>query len=436
MKLLSWVQFLGMMLLPPLLAHTQQSDSLTVEDAIRQVISHHPLVQQASEAVEASRARVEMSRSGMYPTSNVNLGYVRLDPIAELAFPGLGDFKLFPENNYDEHIGVSQTVFDFGKTSASVDLAQQSVESMNDNVQLVKTNLAFQTIQAFYAILFLRQSLIVQDQQIDVLNQHLGIVQKKVEAGTSTDFDVLTTQVRIAAAQNKKFDIQNEIEQQEAVFRRLLGLPYSQKVKLRGEFNPIPVALNVDSLTAAAMSRRTELKLSHDGEKAAELQEHVADLRNMPALKANVAYGLKNGYIPDLDVLRGNWVFNVEANIPVFDGFHAQSERQEAKANHYGAIARSRETERMIVNEVQQAISNVRTNGEKIQTSTVQVRQAEQALQMATVRFESGVITNLDLLDAQTAVAQAKLSYLDALKQFVVSRYSLEKAVGGNLPGD
>ena len=73
----------------------QSVDSLTVEDAVRQVIAQHPMVEQATHAVEASLARVEQSRSSYYPTSDIGLSYVGLGPVAELAFPGLGDFKLF-----------------------------------------------------------------------------------------------------------------------------------------------------------------------------------------------------------------------------------------------------------------------------------------------------------------------------------------------------
>jgi outer membrane protein TolC len=74
-------------------------------------------------------------------------------------------------------------------------------------------------------------------------------------------------------------------------------------------------------------------------------------------------------------------------------------------------------------------------NAEKIKTSALQVEQAKEALAIATVRYESGVITNLDLLDAETALAQSELLYLEALYQQVISGYALERAIGGNLPG-
>ncbi len=415
---------------------SQTSDSLTVEQAVRQVIARHPLVEQSSEALQASLARVEQSRSGYYPVSEAELGYVRLDPISEMGFPGLGLFQLFPENNYDEHVSVRQTVYDFGKTSAALDVSLANVQSATTAVDVIKTNLAYFTVQTFYSILFLRQSIQVQDRQIDVLNQHLLMAQKKVRAETATDFDVLTTQVRIAAAQNKKFDLQNGMQKQEATMRRLLSLPVVADIRLRGDFIPVSVGINTDSLTAIAQKQRVELVQAHEAERSAELQQHVASLHDMPALKVDLTYGLKNGYFPNLDVLRGNWVAAVEASVPIFNGYLTRSEEQEARANLRASEAHTRDLERSIFTEVQQAASDVKTSTEKLKTSAVQVDEAKEALSIATVRYESGVITNLDLIDAETALAQAELLNLEALYQQVLSGYAMERAIGAYLPGE
>src|SRR5208283_807449 len=150
-----FIVLLGMM---TSLVSAQTPDSLTVEQAILQVVNNHPLVHQASQTVEASLAHLRQSRSGFYPASDVDLTYTRLDPIGEVTFPGLGLFEMYPANNYDEHISVHQTVYDFGKTSTSVEMNEWNVESGEKRVDLVKTDLAFQTVQTFYAILFLRQN--------------------------------------------------------------------------------------------------------------------------------------------------------------------------------------------------------------------------------------------------------------------------------------
>jgi outer membrane protein len=409
------------------------ADSLTVERAVHEAISNHPLVEQASEAIRAARARIGQTRSAYYPFIEADLSYARIGPVPELVFPGLGSFKLFPENNYDEHLALSQTVWDFGKTDAAVSVGRSGIRAARDNLEFVKTNLAFATIQSFYAVLFLRQSIAVQDQQIDALEHHLSATKERLRAGTVTDFDVLTTQVRIAAAQSRKVDLRNNLEKQEAAFRRLVGLSQDEQVLLSGSFHTAPVSLSGDSLLAQAKDRRIELKQSADAERVAIMQERLASKRDNPAIRLNLEYGAKNGYEPNLDVQLGNWVLAIEARVPIFDGYLTGSSKREARANLRAAEAHTLDVERMVVAEVQQAISDARSASEKIGTTELQVEQAKQALDMANVRYESGVITNLDVIDAETALAEARLSYLQSLYLYEVSRYGLERAVGGNL---
>ena len=128
----------------------------------------------ASRGVLASQARVRGSRSPYYPEVEGDGSYLRLGPTASIDIPGLGAFDLFPANNYDAHVSLRQTVFDFGKRSTAVDYAQSLERTANHNVELVQTALAFQTIDTFYAIVFLERSLAVQDEEIAALTQHLS----------------------------------------------------------------------------------------------------------------------------------------------------------------------------------------------------------------------------------------------------------------------
>ena len=410
----------------------QTPDSLTIEQAIVQVVDNHPLVRQAAESVDASLAHLQQKRSAYYPTSDVDLTYTRLDPVGEIAFPGLGAFQMYPEDNYDEHISVHQTVYDFGRTSASVEVNEWNVKSGEKRVDLIKTELAFQTVQTFYAILFLRQNIEVKNREIDALNEHLSITQKKAQAGTATDFDVLTTQVRIAAEKNRRADIENMLQKQESVFRRLVQLSPDADIRIRGSFDVQPSSLNPDSLLSVAKDDRIEILQAHDQEQMAQADEKLASIGDRPELRVDLAYGLKNGFFPDLDVWRGNWVAAVDAKIPIFNGFKTENEKEESHAKYLAALEQSRNIERQVQMEVQQAVSDMQTSVQKIETSTLEVQQAEQALSMANVRYSSGVITNLDLIDAQTSLAEAQLSHLDALYKYVISTYTLRKAVGEN----
>ena len=103
---------------------------------------------------------------------------------------------------------------------------------------------------------------------------------------------------------------------------------------------------------------------------------------------------------------------------------------QEAEANLLAARDQKNAVAARIRSDLLDAISDLRASMEKLQTSTLDVEQARRAVELAKAKYDAGVITNLDLLDAQTALEQARLVDLQSLYGFVLSKYGLRRAVG------
>jgi len=234
-------------------------DSLTVEEAVQRVLKSHPAIEQALANIRAAEARTALASSATLPEVITEATYARIGPVPEFSFPVFGDIILAPANNYDIHAAARYMLYDFGKTASAVDLSTARVQTSRDAMDLTKTNLSYQTIRVFYSIILLRKSLLVQDEQIESLSRHLSMTQKRVEAGTATSFDILTTQVRVATAQNQKVEILNSLQKQETILRQLLNLPSNASPLLRGSFEQRQLLLNADSLMHIALGQRTEL---------------------------------------------------------------------------------------------------------------------------------------------------------------------------------
>lgn len=418
---------------PALRAQGPAPDSLTLDSAIARVLATYPSVAQASRGVVASQSRVRGSRSAYYPDVSANGSYVRLDPVPTFDIPGQGSIKLYPSNNYDAHVAVRQTVFDFGKRSTEVSYAESLGQAADHNVELVESGLAYETIRTFYSILYLERSLDVQDQQIADLGRHLEVTREKVRTGSATDFDVLTTQVRVATAQSQRVDVANTLERERVRLRGLLGLSSDAPLRLVGTFDVETPHLQPDSLVALALTQRPEVKLSRDAEASAHIQRQLASVGDRPSVQVGVTAGVKNGYIPNLNEATANWDAGIQVNVPVFNGFRRSSHVAETQALLDATRDHTRDIERRVTTDVQQAIADVQASQERLTTSEVQVQQAEQAVSLAGVRYDAGVITNLDVLDAQTSLEAARLVALKARYDLVRSRYELDRALGNRV---
>ncbi len=412
---------------PPSRAAT--GDSLGIGDAVDLVLTRNPALEEASHTIAAAKARVDLSRGGYMPSADIQATYTLLEPVAEIEFGGIG-FRLYPANNYDAHIGIRQPIYDFSKTGSQVDAAESRVTLAEDSRLQVRRDLEFRTVETFYSILLLRRSVEVQDEQVRTLSEHLATTQKKIASGTATQLDALTTQVRVAAAQTQKINLENELRNAETALRRLAALPQDTSLPIHGNFVVQPISLNRDSLTAQALRERIEAKAAEHAVVMAKTQERSARLSDMPSLNAFAVYGVKNGFEPNLDVLRGNLAAGAQLTIPILDAHRSGSMEEEASAQVSAAEARQHDLGLALRAEVQQAADALAAAQEKLQVSEVNIERADKAVENARLRYEAGTVQNIDLLDAATERAQAKLTNLQALYEVVISTYRLRRAVG------
>lgn len=414
------------------LAGSQVPDSVTVEQAIQRVIATHPAVAAAMNGVSESQAQVRARQTAFSPVVDAEGTYSRIGPTPTLTF-NKESFSLFPADNWDGHVSLLHTLYDGGRRQVAVEEARSRQASAEENVDVVKSGLAYRTVHAFYGVLFLQEGLKVQDDEIQALTQHLHITQGKVEAGTATDFDVLSTQVRIATARSQRVDIVDQLEQSNIDLRQLLGVPEDSSVTPVGAFRPDTMHLDVDSLVSLALSQRPDVKLSRDAEASARVRTRLAALGDKPSLALHISAGAKNGYVPDINQIRPDFVAGMSVQLPIYNGDRTQAQVKVSRADVSVAASRTRTLERSVSAEVQKAVAAVRASREKIQTADVQVRQARAALALARTRYQAGVVTNLDVLDAQTLLAQAELVQLRARYELVQGHYRLEQAVGAKI---
>lgn len=416
-------------------AHAQQgpviSDSLSLDGTIRSVLDANPAITTLEEELNAATSRVTQTRGGFLPQVTGTATYTRIDPVVKLQLsPEAPAFQLAPNNNFDVHITAQYGLLDFGKRVATSNLAESRRNTAADQIAVTRRDLAYSAAQSYYNILFVRESIRVQDAQIASLQRHQNDMQKRVEAGVSTNFDVTTTQVRITQARNTRIDLVNQLQNQQVQLARLLHKPDYANVPVRGVFEYQPQPVDVTGALAEALANRPEVKLARDAEQTANLNLKLIERSNMPLLGVGAQVGGKNGYQPNLDKFRPNTVGVVQLSVPIYDGNKNKNQRLEAAANIRGAQARIQDTEEQIRADVRQAANNLNSNAERYDNSLQQIAQATDALNRAQGRYRYGVGSNLDVLDAETQLLQARLARLQAIYNYTLGQYQLKRATG------
>ncbi len=408
-------------------AHAGAAENeLTLEKTIQLVRQNNPALKAAAEEINAADARVRKSRSAWFPQLSAEAGYTYLDPVSEVPLFG----KFMPNNNYEAKVKARATLFDFGKRRESVDLALTGRKTAETSLELSRRELSFQTVQLFYGILFLRESLQVEDKEIAALNKARDFTAKRYQSGAATRFDLLSTEVRISAAQSRMLDLKHSLQHSELTLRRLAGIAVGAHLSLQGSLAVTPASQEPSGLAAQAMQKRLELEISRDQESAARARHAIASKEGAPVVTATASWGTTNGMMPDITVMRNNFAGGLHLEVPIFTGFRNSAERQETKAMLNAAEERRIDTEQQVRADVEEAIDARRTASAKIASTEMQVKQAALAAEHARARYSNGMATTLDLLSTEASLSQAELSRLQASYEYVMNDYMLKRVTG------
>lgn len=421
-------------LAPSALGDPAPSGPLTLSQAIDTVIARYPSIDAAKAAIDASRARTMESNASRLPqvSGAASYQYNSLRPYVAFALPG-GPASSIYENVQDAYgatVTARQLLTDFGRTDALVEMARSGEITAQDALEETRHQLGYQTIGSFYGVLLLRSSADVAREEIRALEEALRIAEKKYAAGSATKFDVLTTQVRLANARNSLTDILASLEKQQNGLRQLLGLPQEAPLDIAGDFNAEAQAVAETEAIAQGLQNRPELKLARDAEKTARMQQDASDRGNRPSLAAQVTGGVQNGFMPSLYDHRGFVTAGLNLDVPLFTGKRVTGERIEADANVRSAKARERELAETVTTDVADAYADLNAAKARLSSADTLVAQAQEALALAQTRYANGVITNFELLDAQSSSRAAELTRLQARYDCVLARQAVARAAG------
>jgi outer membrane protein len=413
----------------PLRAAEHNAAPLTLDEALRLTREHNPKALQASEEVKAADAKVAEGRSAWFPHISGRAGYRYIDPVSKIDLP-TGSMQFMPNSNYDARITAEMMLYDFGRTGNTVDLAKAGRNSATIRQDMTLRDLSLVTVQTFYSALFLQEAVKVQEKEITALRKNLDHMQKRYDEGAATRFDLLTTQVRLAGTTNRKIDLEAKLRNQEITLRRLCGFDENIPLNLKGSFDLTAADMDSGKLAASALDHRPEVMLARENLKAASSKKSLATREFLPKIVGSASCGTTNGYVPDIEKMRTNVSAGVELQVPIFDGFRKSASLREAAAMKRSAEQQQLDTEQITRAEVQQSINDLHCSREKIETTRMQVSQAELAARHARIRYDNGLATTLDLLDAEASLAEAELAHLQAQYEYVLNAYSVRRASG------
>lgn len=421
-----------LMLLPVKYTVAQIADSLSLNKAIQEAIGSHPSVLQAQEAIKMADTKVIIAKSSYLPVVEGDATITQIGPVANLSFGGMS-FSMAPQRPYSAAVKVNQLIYDFGRSRSDESIAAENKNIAAISLEQAKQRLSQAVLNSYFAILYLQNAKDIKDEQLRTLENHLDFVNKKKATGSATEYELLTTKVRISNIESQKTDILTSLKIQQSVMNTLLGRNVSSTIIVAKNVDVVIPHVSADSLYAHAAESRNEVKIAEERIKVAEMNHLLVKKQNTPTLSAFASGGFQNGYPMHLEDPRMNYAVGISLKVPIFQGNRVSNNALLAQSAIINSQYDAELLRRSVSNEVTEARLNIESALTKVRQLEMQNQQASKALALAEVSYKAGTITNLDLLDATTSLSESQLNLLKARIDYSVSVYKLKVALGENI---
>ncbi|GAB3951083.1 TolC family outer membrane protein [Spirosoma harenae] len=424
-----------------------QSQSGQLPDDLRTLIqqanNNYPVLKQQQQQIQASDLRTDIARSSLKPTVSGNATYQYLTPVAQATLPVDGvnrTLQFQPNHNVNAYVGIGQTIYDWGRTKAAVQQAADNSQVLRRSMETTQQTLAYQVAAAYYGVGFLQRSLAVQDSVIRTAGANVQLLVTRLQNGDALQYDVLTQQVRVKTAQNRKIEIQNQLERQLALLTYLTGNPNPDANQAVKQFDLETAGNNVTTQpytlandTQSGLASNKDVQLAQDRIRQAETDILVSNLAGRPNLSFSGSAGYRNGYLPEINTPKFNIAAGVTLAVPIYSGNRNKLQNQVAQLNLNASRYALDNANAQVRQNIALLNADIRSNLTRLENLETQVLQSKKALQIANARLRNGVITNVELQSAETGVEEAELGRLNFQYQLLLNQLELKRLLGETL---
>ncbi len=415
---------------------------LTLSKSITIALEYNRDIQLSKQDVLKSQAQIDEAYSNVWPTIDVNGNYNRNIKSPVLFLPPNSvfnpsdqteTFSLGAKNSFDLSATLTQTIFSL-KVNTAIKIANDYADYFKFSEKSTVNDVTLEVKKAFYGVLLSKQLVAVSQKNYDVSKLNYDNISLKYKQGVASEYDDLRAKVQLSNAEPALIQAKNNLKLTENSLKNILGIDLSKKIEVEGKFeldeNP---GMKIDS---------TNDEIINDNPVITALNYQISVLDKNISLERAAYFPILSGFAnyewqsQDNTFNFNNYIWantvtvGLKLSIPIFDGFARSARVQQAQIDMQKVQITKSKTEEALKVQLLQSELNMREARERVQAQSQSVQQAEKALKIAESRYNNGVGTQLEILDAQSALVQTQVNYSRAIYDFLVAKAEWENVAG------
>ena len=333
-----------------------------------------------------------------------------------------------------QHTLSASTSFEldfWGRLARAGEAAQANLLASRFSQDVVALTLAGTTAQAYFALRSLDAQIAVLDRTLELRRDSLAIARARLEAGLASELDVHQAEGALADALVQRRDA----GRQRANVERQLG-QLSGRLELKvppADLFALPLPpVPPPGLPSALLERRPDIRSAEQALVAANAQIGVARAALFPAISLTASLGAQSAELASLlSSGAGIWSLGLGAVAPIFDAGRREARVEQADARREQALASYRRSVETAFREVADALVDVEESSGAESDLGTRLQAARNALELSSLRYESGYSPYLEVLDAQRTANDAELAFVRNRQARLGFSVDLMKALGG-----
>lgn len=396
---------------------------LTLDQAVQLALTNNPSGKIAVFDYEAAKGALTAARSFRWPTISATHRDSRT-----LSAPSKVEPNPTATDNYSNSVSLSWILWSGNKIESQISQAKLSLDSSQWGIAAARQLLKYNATDAYFKFMGARDAVKLAQESVVRLERYLQDVKLQFDVGVVAKVDVLRSEVELAKAKQTLIEAQNLYDLAMANLNNVMGLPLTTELRVKGDLSYSKFEQDLAACVDLALRQRPEIFQYTDAAKSAQEGITVARAGYLPSVSATYTNGWYNTNFPGGN--NYNWTVYLSTSWTFLDSGLTAGNVKKAVETYHKAQEQLRQTIDSVQLDVRSTYLNMKSAEQSIQTSSAAVGLAEEDYGIKVIRYQAGVGTNLDVLDAQVALTTAKNNYLKAMYDYNIYRSKLDKSMG------
>jgi outer membrane protein len=400
---------------------------LTLADVTDIALRNNPATRESWAQSRAAAYAFGTARTRWIPPVDASVNASRTRSVIATAT----DNVVRERTQYAPQLSLDFLVFDLGGRSGSIEAARQNLFAAGLTHNATVQNTVLQVQVGFFTYMATKGLVAARTTQLSGARANLAAAEQRHQVGLATIADVLQARTAVSQAQLALETSQGDVHIARGTLAAGMGLPANVTYDIDASAAEIPVgtiAVSVDSLIDAAVRNRPDLLAARAAARSAVAQIRVARAAGLPSLTMGGTYG--RTYIAPSNAGGSTFGLSLGLQIPLVSAFTNRYDVNAARARADAATARADGVRQDVIQEVFTSYYALQTATQRVSTTDALLASAVQSEEVAAGRYREGVGSIIDLLTAQSALADARAAQVQARWQWSMTLAQLARDAG------